>query len=455
MKPFDAIPDIPAELIANLNELGFIAMTPIQEAALAPLLKGKDVIAQAKTGSGKTAAFGIPLIGKIDTKRRDPQALVLCPTRELADQVANELRRLARYKQNLKILTLCGGTPLTPQAASLAKGAHILVGTPGRVQDHLSRETIVLKHIHTLVLDEADRMLDMGFYDAIVKIISNIPKNRQSMLFSATYPEKIQTLSKEILRDPLMIQVDTDHDRNIIQEIAYEVQPRSKNDALISILKAYRPTSAMIFCNTKLDTITLTDFLRSKGISALDLHGDLEQRERNETLLQFANGSVRVMIATDVASRGLDIKDVAMVINCDLPHGDESYTHRIGRTARAGAKGIAISLYTAGQKEKLRELSSSISFHQLEKLSFARDTLLDTDTRTMCIGGGKKDKVSRGDILGALCKEIGIGAGSIGKIDITDRFSYIAIDKKELQKALDGLKKEKIKGKKFNAWKLD
>ncbi len=455
MQSFRSLSQLPQALIDTLIQLGYETMTPIQASTIPPLLEGKDVIAQAKTGSGKTAAFGIPLIHTIDTKKRNPQAMILCPTRELADQVAKELRRLARYKENLKILTLCGGTPMRPQIASLERGAHILIGTPGRMQDHLSRETIYLKDIRSLVLDEADRMLDMGFYDEIKKIISNLPKKRQGMLFSATYPGNIQKLSREILDNPTMIKVDTEHSDLVIHEVGLEVAEQDKEDALLRILKSYKPETAIIFCNTKVETVSLADFLRDKHFAALDLQGDLDQRERNETLLKFANGSVRIMVATDVASRGLDVKDVSMVINYDLPHDPEVYTHRIGRTARAGAEGIALSLYFPRQKEKLMEMAPAIEIVSPESLKIDKNFILESDKATLCIDGGKKNKLRPGDILGALSKEIGIPGDHIGKIDIFDFHAYVAIDKKSIREAFEGLKKGKVKGRKFRVWWLD
>ncbi len=456
MTPFNTLSGLSTSLVENLKQLEYTTMTPIQEQTIPLLLDGKDLIAQAKTGSGKTASFGIPLIEKIRTSSYKPQALILCPTRELADQVAKELRRLARYKENLKILILCGGTPMRPQIASLERGAHILVGTPGRVQDHLSRETIYLKDIETIVLDEADRMLDMGFYDEIKKIISNLPRKRQGMLFSATYPANIQKLSDEILNSPIMVKIDTDHKENIIKEIAYEVEATDKMEALMKILKSYKPSTALVFCNMKVDVVELTDYLRGKNFSAMDLQGDLDQRERNEALLQFANGSVRILVATDVASRGIDVKDISLVVNYDLPHSDEIYTHRIGRTARAGAKGVALSLYTPRQKEKLQEMRDGIEKSNIDKLpSLDRKFTMDSSYSTICIDGGKKNKVRAGDILGALSKEMGIAGDQIGKIDIFEFQSYVAIDKRSIKKAFDGLRRGKVKGKKFRVWWLD
>ena len=455
MQSFSHISKLPKTLLDTLSQLHYETMTPIQESAIPVLMEGNDLIAQAKTGSGKTAAFGIPLILAVDTKKRNPQAMILCPTRELADQVAKELRRLARYKENLKILTLCGGTPMRPQIASLERGAHILIGTPGRIQDHLSRETIYLKDIHSLVLDEADRMLDMGFYDEIKKIISNLPRKRQSMLFSATYPDNIQKLSREILNNPTMIKVDAEHSDLVIHEVGLEAAEQGKKDTLLRILKSYKPETAIIFCNTKAETVSLTDFLCDKHFAALDLQGDLDQRERNETLLKFANGSVRIMVATDVASRGLDVKNVSMVINYDLPHDPEVYTHRVGRTARAGAEGIALSLYFPRQKEKLMEMAPAIEIVSPESLRIDKNFILESDKATLCIDGGKKNKLRPGDILGALSKEIGIPGDHIGKIDIFDFQAYVAIDKKSIRKAFEGLKRGKVKGRKFRVWWMD
>ncbi len=430
-------------------------MTPIQERAIPLLLEGKDIIAKAKTGSGKSASFGIPLIEKIETSSYNPQALILCPTRELADQVAKELRRVARYKTNLKILILCGGTPMRPQIASLSRGAHILVGTPGRIQDHLSRETIVLKEIESIVLDEADRMLDMGFYDEIKKIISNLPRKRQGMLFSATYPDNIQKLSKEILNSPIMIEIDTTHQDSTIEELAYLIDPKSKMEALLKILKYHKPSTTLIFCNTKARTIEVSSYLHSKNFSSIDLQGDLDQRERNEALLQFANSSVRILVATDVASRGIDVKDISLIINYDLPHSSEIYTHRIGRTARAGSSGSAISLYSQREREKLKEVAGDIDTKDIESLSIERKFTMESSHNTLCLDGGKKHKIRAGDILGALSKEVGIPTEHIGKIDIFEFQSYIAIDKKSIRRAFEGIKKGKIKGKRLRVWWLD
>jgi len=454
MKPFDTITGLDSELIANLHELGYATMRPIQEKSIPHLLEGKDIIAQAKTGSGKTAAFGIPIITKIDTTSRHLQALILAPTRELAEQIASELRAIARAKANLKILTLCGGTPLSPQTASLKKGAHIVVGTPGRIEDHLFRENLSLTGLSILVLDEADRMLDMGFHDDILKIVSRSKAPRQSMLFSATFPEKIEAIAAKILHDPIIVKVDTLHDEATFEEYAYEVASGQKDEALIGILQGYKPQSVAIFCNTKADVADLTQLLLDRDFEAIDLQGDLDQRERNETLIQFSNGSIPILVATDVASRGLDIKNLSLVINFDLPFATETYTHRKGRSGRSGMSGIVISLFEAGQKSKLKEFSSDIIIKKLHELVIDRNYKPHYAYRTIVINGGKKDKLRAGDILGSLSKEMGIRGEYIGKIDIADQRSYVAIDKRAIRQVIEGLSKGKIKGKKYKGWVL-
>ena len=286
MANFNTIEDIPSALLETIDILGFISMSEIQEKAINPILEGRDVLAQSKTGSGKTLAFGLPCVMKTNTNNFKPQTLIITPTRELADQIAVELRKLAAYKANLKILTLYGGVPLRNQADSLTKGAHILIGTPGRIQDHLAKETLTLESIKTLVLDEADRMLDMGFYDEIVKIGSNMPRSKQTLLFSATFPTNIEKLAKALLNQPLCIKVDTVIEENKINELLYETSDKFKT--LITLIQAYKPKSLLIFCNTKIEVIALTDKLLKLGHATIDIHGDLDQRDRNESVIAFS-----------------------------------------------------------------------------------------------------------------------------------------------------------------------
>jgi ATP-independent RNA helicase DbpA len=453
MSSFNTVRNIPEALLETLKILNFTTMSEIQEKAINPILEGKDILAQSKTGSGKTLAFGIPSVMLTDTNNNRPQTLIITPTRELAEQIAVELRKVAAYKANLKILTLYGGVPLRTQADSLAKGAHILIGTPGRIQDHLAKETLVLNSINTLVLDEADRMLDMGFYDEIIKIGSNMPKAKQTLLFSATFPEKIEKLANALLKQPLNIKVDTVLEENKIHELVYETADKFKT--LAALIQSYKPESLLIFCNTKAEVISLTDRLHAKGHSVTDIHGDLDQRERNEAVLLFSNGSKRILVATDVASRGLDIKDIELVINYDLPFDKEVYTHRIGRTGRADASGTALSLYGPNDSEKCAYVTSHAGTGHMKDLrvdaAFKMVSLYDT----LGINGGKKTKLRAGDILGTLCKEIGIDNAMIGKITITDTLSYVALHHTVIDKVYKAFKKVKIKKKKYVTWILD
>ena len=444
---------LPKEFIKILSDLKLITPTPIQAKTLPISLEGRDIIAEAKTGSGKTVAFGIPLIINLDSKSFTPSGLVLAPTRELAIQVADELRKLARFKPNTKILTLCGGMPMRYQMNSLEHGAAIVVGTPGRIIDHLKKESLDLQNIKTVVLDEADRMLDMGFFEDIEKILSNTSRNRHTMLFSATFEDDIGTISKKFMNSPKRIKVDSEHKDEIISQSFYEVEYEDKATPLMAILKEFRPTSTIIFANTKVDVKELTNTLIDAGFDALDLHGDLEQIDRNETLLQFANQSCNILVATDIAARGLDIKDVSMIINYDFPKKSEDYLHRIGRTGRAGKTGLAVSLITKHEIRKVAEVVKNPTYYKVSSLS-PKPTPPHAPMRTLCIHGGKKNKVRAGDILGALTGDIGLDSKDIGKFDIFDFFSYVAIEKNVFFKAVEGLKNGKLKGKKFKVWEV-
>ena len=429
-------------------------MTPIQEQSLPPILDGRDLIAKAKTGSGKTAAFGIGLITKLNSGSYAPQALVLCPTRELGAQTAGEIRRLARFLPNVKVLTLCGGQPIGPQIGSLEHGADILVGTPGRLIDHLSRRTLSLRQIRTLVLDEADRMLDMGFYDDIAKIIQQIPSRRQTLLFSATYPEGIRQLSADFQKTPVEVRVDELLSTDQLKQIFYEVDgQQSKQEALIRLLAHYRPLSTVIFCNTKQCCGELAIYLRQQGFIADALHGDLEQKDRDRVLVRFANQSCPILVATDVAARGLDIKDLQVVINYELFPKPDVYIHRIGRTGRAGKDGLALSLYHKKEQQKLQAISyfqdKPLQCEQIHDLPDNLGESLHPLMTTLCISGGRRQKVRPGDILGALTGEAAIDSGDVGKIDIFDSWSYVALKQHVAEKALQRLKNGKIKGRIF------
>jgi len=444
---------LPSDVLNNLTSLGYKNPTPIQEEAIPTILEGKDVIAKAKTGSGKTLAFALPLILKLDVDEHFPQALIIAPTRELCEQIAGECKKLARYKADVKIVTIYGGTSLTRQVASLDKGADILVGTPGRLLDHFSRETIHLGQIKTLILDEADRMLDMGFADDILKIVSNLPKQRQSLLFSATYPDNIDKLSKIILKNPVEIKVESKEKAVAIEEHVYSVDDKDK--ALLATLQHYQPSLALVFCNTKVKTTEVSAMLKEKGFDVATLNGDLEQYERQEMLLQFANGSLPVLVATDLAARGLDIEAIDIVINYDTPMKTEDYTHRIGRTGRADKSGLAVSLCDEYGLSKLYEIKPNLENKNIDTLKPNKNFYMQGSVGTLCIDGGKKKKVRAGDILGTLCKDIGIENKHIGKINVYATHSYVAVDKSVIKKAFNGLKNGKIKGKNLRVWWLD
>jgi ATP-independent RNA helicase DbpA len=448
-----------AALLKNLDSLDYHAMTPIQASSLPPVLEGKDVIAQAKTGSGKTAAFGLGLLEKLDVKRYRVQSLVLCPTRELADQVAKELRRLARAIHNIKIITLCGGVPLGPQIGSLEHGAHIVVGTPGRIEEHLRKETLKLTDLNILVLDEADRMLDMGFQASLDAIISRMPRQRQTLLFSATYPDQISSMAKRVMTKPVMVQVESTHDSHSIRQHFFNFeQNKHRLTALRLLLLKYRPESALVFCNTRRETGEVADELRSDGFSALALHGDLEQRARDQTLVRFANKSVSILVATDVAARGLDIDALDAVINYQLARDVDVHTHRIGRTGRAGSKGQAFTLYSEkeGYKiERLEEyLQQKIEPENLPPFSLLEKKAYKAPMATLQIDGGKRQKVRPGDILGALTGTNGIAANQVGKIHVFDNCCYVAVSRDAVRPAFKKLSEGKLKGRSFRVRRI-
>ncbi len=446
-----------APFLANLDALGYKQMTAIQAASLPPVLQGRDLIAQAKTGSGKTAAFGIGLLSKLNPTWFAVQGLVLCPTRELADQVANELRRLARGVGNVKILTLTGGTAMRPQIASLEHGAHIVVGTPGRIRDHLGRATIDLSKVQTLVLDEADRMTDMGFYDEIAGIVSACPKRRQTLLFSATYPDDIRTATALFLNDAVEVSVEATHTTGQIEQRFYEVGFDERDEVVGKLLGHFRPVSALAFCNTKVHCRELADSLRAQGFSALALYGELEQRERDEILILFANRSCSVLVATDVAARGLDIANLEAVINVDVSKDTEVHVHRIGRTGRAGENGLALSLCAPNEKKWVRLIEEyqgvPVSWHTLDELEADTVDAEPAPMVTLVIMGGKKDKLRPGDVLGALTGDAGLAKEQVGKINVSEFMTYVALDRHIAEQAYKKLAAGNPLGADFGAIK--
>jgi ATP-independent RNA helicase DbpA len=451
-REFSTLP-LPPALLRNLDRLGYRAMTAIQEQSLPVILKRHDLIAQADTGSGKTLAFAIGILHRLDPADFGIQALVLCPTRELADQVAKEVRRVARFADNIKVLTLCGGTPMGPQAASLEHGAHVVVGTPGRIQDHMSRDGIDLSGVRTLVLDEADRMAGMGFFDEIKGIVRACPRERQTLLFSATYPDDMKKASAAFLRQPVEIKVAAGLDATRVEQRFFAVAHEKRNHAVARLLAHYRPQSTLAFCNTRIHCRELAAELRAQGISALALHGELEQRQRDELLMQFANRSCAVLVATDVAARGLDIPTVDAVINVDVAKDTEIHIHRIGRTGRGDAVGLALSLCAPSERKWVKLIEDwqggPVRWDELAKLAPAAGEPLQAPMQTLRILGGRKDKLRPGDLLGALTGGAGLDKDQVGRIDVFEDSCYVAIARRVAARALRSLADQGIKGRRF------
>ncbi|WP_374079218.1 ATP-dependent RNA helicase DbpA [Bdellovibrio bacteriovorus] len=444
------------ELLAVAQDLGFEKLTPIQAESLPHLLAGKDLIGQSKTGSGKTAAFALPILEKIKVSERQLQALILCPTRELATQVVGEIRKLGRAHQGLQVLSLVGGQPGREQAEALANGVHIAVGTPGRVLDLITRRRIDLDGIATLVLDEADKMLDMGFEEEMNAIVRELPQKRQTVLFSATFPASIQAISKRYQKNPVQVTISEEGESSSIEQYVYDSENEHKVGTLMRILQQHPANSTVVFFNTKASVKEVSDLLTEQNVPCGSLHGDLEQRERDTVMTMFRNGSYRILLATDVAARGLDIKNLELVVNFDLPSQPEVYIHRIGRTGRAGEKGVAVTIAHPRDSLKLLEIETATgSKFKRQALGFKNQhglgkSLKEAPMQTLSISGGRKDKLRPGDILGALTGEAGgLKAEDVGKIEIHDKYSYVAISAPMAKTAFEHLRAGRIKGQKF------
>lgn len=451
------------DLVAVAEELGFDAMTPIQAAGIPILLAGKDLIGQARTGSGKTAAFALPILEALRLQERAIQALVLCPTRELSAQVAREIRTLGRRHAGLQVLVVSGGQPVRSQARALERGVHVAVGTPGRVLDHLRRGTLDLTLVTLAVLDEADRMLDMGFADEMGQILSALPSARQTAFFSATFPGSVDAMSRLHQRDAVRIALDEPGDETQqIRQRVLPAEPAHKLRALYQVLAEHPHDSALVFCNLKASVSELTRSLVSAGVSTACLHGDVEQFDRDRAMAMFRNQSVRVLVASDVAARGIDVEGLDLVVNYDLPAQPDIYIHRIGRTGRAGKAGLAVSLMSAADERKLaaieqrtgatlermsRDANAGLAIEELAR-RVARAPRMDT----LEIAGGRKDKLRAGDILGALTGEAGgLRGDQIGRIEIQERRTYVAVSTSASRKAVASLREGRIKGRRFRA----
>jgi len=459
---------LPSSLMEVLKELGYTTFTQVQNESIPHLLAGKDLIGQSKTGSGKTLAFGLPILARINVQHRRIQALIICPTRELCAQVAREIRRAARKEPGLQVLVLAGGQPAGPQRAALEKGAHIAVGTPGRLLDLLDR-SLDLRSVKTIVLDEADRMLDMGFQEDMEDILGAAPRSRQTVFFSATFPESIEEMSRRYQKDPVRVTVaEGETAKPAIQEFLHEVERADKVIALQKILRKHRPETALVFCNQKATVAELAKMLEEQGMSVAGLHGDLEQFDRDRVMARFRNRSIRVLLATDVAARGIDVEALDLVVNFDLPHKPEVYVHRIGRTGRAGKAGLAVSIMTPRDGFKIDEIEAFIG-RSMRRITLEVEAQKEHAAReesqsgpapktfggtapmeTFAISGGRKDKLRPGDILGALTGDAGgLDAKDVGKIEIHDRHAYVAVAKAVAAKAFAALQTGQIKGRKF------
>jgi len=453
--------NVSPDTLALVKELGYEKMTPIQAESIPSLLEGRDLIGQSKTGSGKTAAFTIPILERIHVEQsafRDVQAMILCPTRELCTQVVREVRKLGRKRIGLQVLELAGGVPVGPQARSLETGVHIVVGTPGRVLDHLTRGTLNLSALEIIVLDEADRMLDMGFQAEMDQVMSALPENRQTVLFSATFPLGIQALSERFQNNAVMVKIEQSSEDieslSTVEQTFFVVEEKDKVECLLQLLSREKPETAIVFCNFKATTFDLTRELASLGVSVACLNGDLEQRERDLVMARFRNQSVRILVATDVAARGIDIAGLDLVVNFELSQKRDIYTHRIGRTGRAGKSGKAFSLILEREKNKVAAMANSSGSAGSEQIiDFVKGIPevvdLEAKMQTLLILEGRKNKMRPGDILGALTGDAGgLQGEDIGKIEIHDFYAYVAVSKTVAKLALERLQNGRIKGRK-------
>jgi ATP-independent RNA helicase DbpA len=463
---FESLPLSPA-LLSVIRDLGYEHATPIQAETIPALVAGKDLIGQSKTGSGKTAAFALSILQRIDLDQRNVQALVLCPTRELSAQVAREFRTLGRSQHGFTVVELVGGQPGKAQRDALAGGAHVAVGTPGRVLDQLEKGSLQTNAVATAVLDEADRMLDMGFGQDVQTILKRLPKSRQTVMFSATIPKSITSICNAHMQAPVRVRIDEPAEASLeIRQLRLTSSPNEKFYSLCWLLTEFPHNSALIFCNLKQTVAELTRRLEEAGSSVGRLDGDLEQFHRDQVLARFRNQSIRLLVATDVAGRGIDIEGLDLVINYELPGQADIYVHRIGRTGRAGQRGVAVSLSDRDDEALFREIEedTSVAVEVLEWIPGGRsetDALLQSlagpsPMQTILISGGRKDKVRAGDILGALTGDAGGLSGSdVGKIEIHDKLSYVAVASAQSRPAVQRLNEGRIKGKRFRATLVD
>ncbi len=467
------------EIAQALEELGYEILTKVQEQVIPLALAQKDIIVRSQTGSGKTAAFAIPICEKIRVEQKNPQVLVLTPTRELAVQVKQDIANIGRFKR-IRCAAVVGRQSMEMQKRELNQRVHVIVGTPGRTLDHLERKSVNVEDVQYLIIDEADKMLDMGFIDQVEAIVKMLPDNRVTMLFSATMPEKIQDLCSQYMKNPIKVEIDSDNSslQNIEQHY-YDIEQNEKLALLMQILQIERPSTCILFCNTRDKVEMLLTKMKEKGCSCGSLHGGMEQRDRLESIQRFKRGEFQFLIATDVAARGIHIDDISLVVNYDMPLDNESYIHRIGRTGRAGNIGAAITFVTRMEYRDLQrieeyvqykipkkelptmaeieegQLSSSIYDRMEPTPKVDKSEKLNRQITRIRINGGKKGKMRPGDILGAITAIPGVKGNDIGIIDIQDTCSYVEILANKGELVLEALQSTKIKGKIYTTKKVN
>jgi ATP-dependent RNA helicase DbpA len=444
-------------LLQRLQELDYHTPTPIQEAAIPVILSGQDVAGQAETGSGKTAAFGLPILQQIDTNLQQIQALVVVPTRELAVQVRHELKQYAQQLPNLKISAFYGGHSFSQERASLAFPPQVLVGTPGRLTDHLSRHTLSFDQVQHLVLDEADKLLEMGFQEELDVILDSLPQARQVVLFSATMPDKVKNLIADSLKDPKFIKASANALPVQVKQVGIKVEPQEKQNTLSRLLHSIQHQGTVVFANTRVVADALTTFLQAQQIAAKALHGGMEQQDRDKTMTLFRNGTTNVLVATDLAARGLDIANLATIIHFELPDDEAAYLHRSGRTGRAGKGGTVYTFVTQRDERQLQaweqvQMDEWLTDAGLgKKAQHQQTTPAVSAFATLHINAGRKDKLSPRDIVGALIAETGLKADQIGKIEVQERQSFVAVPAAQSITIAQSLSNGKIKGRKYRA----
>jgi ATP-dependent RNA helicase DeaD len=552
---FEALP-ISEEIQKAVADMGFVEASPIQSEAIPHILEGRDVIGQAQTGTGKTAAFGIPALELVNTAEKKVQVLVLCPTRELALQVSEEVKRLAKYKKGLSVAAIYGGESIERQIMQLKRGVHIVIGTPGRVMDHMERRTLNLEHVRMIVLDEADEMLDMGFREDIETILQVMPEDRQTIFFSATMSKPILTLTKKYQTEPVLVKVvKSELTATSIEQLYYVVKERGKVEVMTRLIDMYNLQLMLVFCNTKKRVDELVEELQVRGYAAEGIHGDLRQQQRNNVMAKFRAGTINILVATDVAARGIDVENVDAVFNFEIPLDEEYYVHRIGRTGRAGKQGRAftfvvgrelsrlreIERYTKGKVERgvipsygdivgvkkakfIEQIRESVAEGDLEifadmipqlhhsglrdeqiilglikmNMGVQKNTLADVDLSgeddrharkdrdkeargefrregrsgdrfersrddrgpsvkkdrapepgmvRLFISIGHNERIRPGDIVGAIAGEAGIPGNVIGGIDIFDKFTYVDVPKREVNRIIERMDNNTIRGK--------